>query len=260
MEAIVKKIELKKILSKYYLKITMESEKKEYILSNPLLNDPINFRKQVFGILSACNCYDLMKLGRDNPIPKPAIGYYLQGRGYKIFENEKGEWFTFYEKTGRYSCRKADEATKKLIKMAQQNKISAVSIEKGTIEKIISESGTFQILFKREQGGGSFHLAGQIYYGFGHPIHIGDNACESEKIDSAQTFTSYIVNLMKFCREEDMLKLGGEVERYPKVEIMLDHSNKIKTITNAVTGLGLGIERNYEIVDFSKNQGKERAN
>lgn len=65
---------------------------------------------------------------------------------------------------------------------------------------------------------------------------------------------------MKFCREEDMLKLGGEVERYPKVEIMLDHSNEIKTITNAVTGVGLGIEKNYEIVDFSKNQGKERVN
>lgn len=52
MKAIIKKIELKKMLNKYYLKVTMESQGKEYVLSNPLLGDPINFRKQVFGILS----------------------------------------------------------------------------------------------------------------------------------------------------------------------------------------------------------------
>jgi len=56
MKAIVKKIELKKMLNKYYLKVTMESQEKEYVLSNPFLSDPINFRKQVFGILSACDC------------------------------------------------------------------------------------------------------------------------------------------------------------------------------------------------------------
>jgi len=201
-----------------------------------------------------------MKLGRDNPIPKPAIGYYLEDRGYKILENEMGEWFSFNEKTGRYSCEKADEYTKKLIKMAQEHKISTVTVDKGTIESITSRSGTFQILFEREKGGASFLTTGQIYWGFGHPIHIGDNASESEKIDSAKTFASFIVNLMKFCKEEDMLKLGGEVERYPEVEIMLNHSNKIKTITNATTGLGLGVERNYEIVDFSKSQGQERIN
>lgn len=34
MKAIVKKMELNKIMNRYYLKITMESQKKEYIVSN----------------------------------------------------------------------------------------------------------------------------------------------------------------------------------------------------------------------------------
>lgn len=38
----------------------------------------------------------------------------------------------------------------------------------------------------------------------------------------------------------------------------LNHSNKVTSITNSTTGLGLGIGKNYEILDFSKAQGKER--
>lgn len=98
MKANVKSIELKKIINRYYLKITMESQNREYVVSNPLISDPINFRRQVFGILSACNCYDLMRLAREIPIRKEVIGYYLEGAGYKILENEKGQWFSFNKK------------------------------------------------------------------------------------------------------------------------------------------------------------------
>ena len=45
MRAILKSLELKRILKNYYIKITVESEGKEYILSKPLLSDAINFNK-----------------------------------------------------------------------------------------------------------------------------------------------------------------------------------------------------------------------
>lgn len=258
MKAIVKSMELKKIVNRYYLKVTMESQNKEYVLANPLLSDPINFRKQVFGMLSACNCYDLMRLAREVPVPQEAIGYYFEGKGYKIFENKEGQWMSFNAKTGTYSCQKADEDTKQLIKMAEERKISNVEVSKGTIERIRSESGVFTMLFEREEGGSSFFTTGQIYFGFGSPINIGNKATQSEKMESAKMFTSFIVSLMKFCNKEDLLKLGGEIERYPEVDITLDHSNKINSIRNATTGLGFSIGKNYEIIDSSKTQENER--
>lgn len=258
MKAIVKSIELKKIVNRYYLKVTIESQNKEYVLANPLLSDPINFRKQVFGMLSACNCYDLMRLAREVPVPQEALGYYFEKGGCKIFENKDGQWMLFHEKTGTYSCQKADEDTKQLIKMAEERKISNVEVSKGTIESVTSASGVFNILFQREEGGAYFYRTGQIYFGFGSPINIGNKATQSEKMESAKMFTSFIASLMKFCNKEDLLKLGGEIERYPEVDITLDHSNKINSIRNATTGLGFSIGKNYEIIDSSKTQENER--
>lgn len=260
MKAIIKSIELKKMVNRYYLKVTMESQGREYFLSNPLLSDPINFRKQVFGILSACNCYDLMTLAREEAVPQPATGYYFQGKGYKILENEIGQWILFNEERRRYSCEKADEYTKDLIKLAQEHNISNITIDNGTIESIASRSGAFSILFQNERGIGSFFTTGQIYYGFGHPINIGNSASKSEKLESAKTFTSFIVSLMKFLRTDDLLKLGGKIEEYPKVEITLNHSNKVTSIRNPATGLGLSIGQNYEILSSSKVLDCERLN
>lgn len=249
MKAIVKKMELNKRMNKYYLKIIMECQKKEYIVSNPLTSNPINFRKQVFGMLSACNCYDLMKLARKDPIPQEATGYYFEGRGYKILENKDGKWFLFDEKSGIYLCQKANEYTKKLIRMAQKHNISKVTVDDGIIKSIISRSGVFSILFQNKNAGSAFMTTGQVYWGFGKPINIGNNATESEKIASAKMFTSFIVSLLEFCNKDDLLKLGGDVERYPEVEITLNHSNKVNSIRNANTGLGFCIGKNYEIID-----------
>lgn len=252
MEATIKSIERKKILNRQYFKIVIESSGREYVVSNPLLSDPINFRKQVFGILTACNCYDIMRLGgREIPIPQKAIGYYIEGRGYKIFENDKGQWFSFHENTGKYSCEKADEHTKQLIKKAEEYNISNVTKAKGTIESIKSTSGVFQMLFQSEEGLSSFLTTGQVYWGFGNPINIGNNATESQKLEAAKMFTSFITSLMDFYGENDLLKLGGEIETYPKVEIALNHSNKIKSIINPSTGLGIGIGQSYEMFDTS---------
>lgn len=236
----------------------MESSGKEYIVSNPLLGDPINFRRQVFGMLTACNCYDIMKLGRKIPIPQKATGYYLEDRGYKILENAKGQWFLFNERTGKYSCQKADEHTKELIKKAEEYNVSRITKSNGTIESIKSTSGVFQILFQGENGLSSFLSTGQVYWGFGEPINIGNNATESERLESAKMFTSFITSLMDFYGEDDLLKFGGTIERYPEVEITLNHSNKINSIYNPNTGLGIRIGQNYEMLDISKTPEQEK--
>lgn len=259
MKATIKGMERKKILNRYYFKITLESLGKEYVVSNPLLSDPINFRKLVFGMLTACDCYDIMRLGREIPIPQKATGYYIEGRGYKIFENDKGQWFSFHKNTGKYSCEKADEHTKQLIKKAEEYNVSNVTKTNGTIESIRSASGVFQILFQSEDGLSSFFTTGQVYWGFGAPINLGNNASESEKVESAKVFTTFITSLMDFYGENDLLKLGGEVEKYPEVEITLNHSNKVKAITNPTTGLGVGIGQNYEILDISSIHKYERT-
>lgn len=258
MKVIIKSIELKKIINRYYLKIVMESQSKEYIVSNPLLNDPINFRKQVFGILSACNCYDLMKLAREVPEPKETIGYYFEGEGYKILENKKGQWIKFNKKIGMWSCEKVDENTKNLIQIAQKHNISRVTMDKGTIKSIESRSGVFSILFQSKDGLSSFLSTGQVYWGFGAPINIGNNASEKEKLDSAKMFTSFIESIMKFYEKNNLLELGGNIEKYPEVEMELDHRNKVKVIKSTTTGTGLYIGENYEVIGYESQNSKDR--
>lgn len=259
MKATIKSIERKKMLNRQYFKITMESSGKEYTVAHPLLSDPINFRKQVFGMLTACDCYDIMRLGRKTPVSQKIVGYYIEDRGYKILENDKGQWFSFNENTGRYSCQKADEHTKELIKKAEEYNISRVTKTKGIIESIKSTSGVFQMLILNENGPSSFFSTGQVYWGFGEPINIGNNATESQKLESATMFTSFITSLMDFYGEDDLLKLGGEIEKYPEVEITLNHSNKVNSICNSATGLGFRIGQNYEMLDTSNIHKSERA-
>ncbi len=258
MRATIKSIERKKILNRQYFKIVMQSQGKDYVVSNPLISDPINSRKQVFGLLTACNCYDIMKLGREIPVPQKVTGYYIEDRGYKILENEKGQWFLFNKSAGRYACQKADEHTKELIRKAEEYNISKVTKTRGTIESIKSTSGAFQMLILNQKGPSSFFTTGQVYWGFGEPINIGNNATESQKLESAIMFTSFITSLLDFYGEDDLLKMGGKIETYPEVEISLNHSNKVNSITNPATGLGIKIGQSYEMLDTSSMHKTER--
>lgn len=258
MEATIKSIQLKKMLNQYYFRVTMESQNKKYILDNPLMSDPINFRRQVFGIMSSCNCFDIIKLARKNPIQQKAIGYFVEGKGYIILENDEGQWLSYNKKTGRYLCQKADEDIKRLIQMASMHNISRVEIDDGVIESIRSSSGVFSILLN-STGKTSFFTTGQIYFGFGEPINIGNSADESQKQEAAKAFTSFIVSVMKFYKKDDLLTLGGEVEQYKEVNITLNHRNQISSITNAATGSGFQIVgKSYEIVNSSKTYENEK--
>ena len=89
MEAIIKKLKLEQINDNYRIKIELlGSDKQNYIIDNTLINDDINFRKQLFGIMCACNCFDLIRLATNNPVIKKVVGYYKSG--LQILENKKG--------------------------------------------------------------------------------------------------------------------------------------------------------------------------
>lgn len=244
MEAVINKLELKKLINKYYLKIELTDLNGHiHIINKPFLSDPINFRKQVFGIMSACGSYDLMKLATDKPVPKKVIGYYY-GNGLQILENENEEWFIYDKKRKEYICNKVNKNKKK----AFQTLIDDITFEKGNIQNITSQSGIFQLLFNGNFGT-TFYTTNQIYYGFGYPLNIGNEEDIENCKKSAQSFTSFIVSLMKFYGIDDLLKFGGNVEKLPVVQVNMNSNNEIDLITNPITGIGLSITNEYDVIN-----------
>lgn len=246
MEAIIKKIKLKSLLNKYYFSLEIQSiDGKVYHIDKPLLSDPISFRKQVFGIMAACNQFDLLRLGNDNPAYKEVIGYYFNG--LQIIENEQKEWFSYDKKRSIYFCEEGSQSVKELFSIAVNRKIPDVFIDKGRIESISSGSGVLQIFFK-SNGLGTFMNTGQVYYGFGYPIGIGSTEDKEGIKNASLSFQSFILSIMKFYGVDDLLKLSGRVDKYPIVDITVD-KNKIKNITSLETGMGISIGKNYEIIN-----------
>lgn len=248
MQAVIQKLELKKIKNRHYIKIELIDENGvKRNIDNPLLSDEISFRKLVFGILSACNCYDLMRLATNNPNHKKIIGYCQNG--LQILQNENNEWLSLDRYSSQYICKKPSRKTRKVFEMLIKQKKFNIDKEEGVIESIVSESGTFQLLFTSKLGT-TFFLTGQIYYGLGYPIDIGYDITPSNELKSAKMFTSFIVSLMKLYGINDLLKFGGNINNLPIVEISINNDNKITSITNQTTGMGLGIGTRYEIINI----------
>lgn len=250
MKAVIQKLELKKVWDRHYIKIELIDENGvKRNINNPLLSDEINFRKQVFGIMSSCNCYDLMRLTTNNPNCRKMIGYYQNG--LQILENKKKEWLKFDKDNGIYICKKPSRKLHKMFDILIEQKMFKGYKEEGIIETIASQSGTFQLLFTC-QTTSTWLITGQIYYGFGYPINIGTNINPSDEKESAKMFTSFIISLMKLYGINDLLKFGGKIDNLPVVEIELNNDNEITSITNPTTGMGLAIGTGYEIVNISK--------
>lgn len=246
MEVVINKVELKKFINRYYFRIELiDYDGKTYVLNKPFLSDTINFRKQVFGIMSAIGSYDLMRFTTDNPNCKGVTGYYF--RSLEVLENEKHEWLTYDKEREEYVCRKADNSKKALFDSLIERKMFIGSVEEGKIRSILSQSGVFQLLFFGKESS-TFYTTNQLYYGFGYPLDIGfeDNISDTEK--SAQNFVSFIVSLMKFYGIKDLLHFGGNIERLPVVEMTLNN-NEIVSITNSDTGIGLFVTNKQYVVD-----------
>lgn len=255
MQAIIQKLELKKFLNRCYLRIELLDENGvKRNLENPFLSDDINFRKQVFGILCACNSFDLMKLATNNPKQRKMIGYYQNV--LQILENENEEWLSLNRKTGLYRCKKTDKKTRAIFDTLIERKMFNLNKEEGLIKSIVSQSGTFQLQFTCKSSSTNF-TTGQIYLGFGYPL-IGTDANPSDVAFSAKKFTSFIVSLMKLYGINDLLKFGGNINNLPVVEIELNNDNKITSITNPITGMGLTIGTEYEIVNIFESEEPKR--
>lgn len=260
MQAVIQKLELKKILNRHYIKIELIDElgiKRN--IDNPLLSDNINFRRLVFGILSACGNYDLMRIATENPEPQKMSGYYQNG--LIILENEKGEWLSLDRKIGLYRCQQPTPETRKNFELIIENNMLDLSKDEGIIDRIVSESGVFLLRFIGKSSATHF-ITGQIYYGLGYPITIGKNADPSNIAISAKMFTTFITSLMKLYGINDLLQFGGNTDNLPIVEIELNNNNKISTITNPTTGMGLAIGKKYEIINIHelRKQKEEKEN
>lgn len=249
MEALIRKIELKRLLSNYYLKIELSDlEGNTYIVGNPFLSNPVQFRRQLFGVMCACNNFDLMKLATDNPIPKNVIGYYKDK--LLILENANKDWLKYDAEKSLYVCQKRDKKLKQMLEQLIELNLSDMDISLGVITNVISESGVFLVPFWNKNRRTCFST-GQIYYGFGHPLYIGDENNIKDTQIAAKMFTSFIVSIMRFYGLSDLLLLGGNIEKYPQVEIKINAKNEVEEITNPETGAGLAINNEFEVIDSS---------
>ena len=247
MEAIIKSIKLKRILNRYYFNIEVQDiEGNYYNIDKPLLSDPVSFRKQVFGIMAACNQFDLLRLGSDNPIYKEVTGYY--SNGLQILEDEKGKCFLPNKKTAVYCCEDMNQSVKELFNIAVSRRLPDISVDKGKIESIRSASGVWNIFFNGDGVGTFMQTFGQIYYGFGYPINIGSTENKEGIKRASISYQSFVLSIMKFYEVNDLLELAGKVDNYPVVDITVD-KNRIVNITSLETGMGFSIGKNYEIIN-----------
>ena len=246
MEAVIKRIELKKFFKNYYFVVEIQDiDGNVYVIDKPFCSDEENFRKVVFGLMASCNQFDLLRFCTENPLYKNVVGYYNDG--LKIIENEKDQWFSYDSKQGKFFCASSSQELKDLYDRAEKRRIPNIYVNDGKIESITSASGVFQIFF-HSKSYGTFMNTGQIYYGFGYPIGIGtpDNK-ENVKIATG-AFQSFILSIMDFYGVADLLHLGGVIDHYPEVEITVNRG-KVTSITSSETGMGFSIGKDYKIIN-----------
>ena len=162
MEAKITSIKLKKLDNNHsYWVITLidKHDKILEVLDIPRLSDSVNFRKQTFGILSAINCFDLLRLFTENP---NNLRIYISedfSKKIEYVKNLKGDIFRFDGDNYVF------DKSKKIFRFVKKN---SDEIE-AEIESITSASGVFNL---RINAGvfTTFYSTGQIYYGFGYPF------------------------------------------------------------------------------------------
>ena len=204
--------------------------------------------------MSACDCYDLMRLATDEPVYKKVVGYYKNS--LIILESENDDWFAYNVNKTRYICTKLAKDKLELLKTFTNN-TSSVTKDLGYIEKIESKSAIFSMLFTGEFASTFYNCAQQIYYGFGYPIYLGDEDNMESTKRAAKIYTSFIVSLMKFYGVNDLLQLGGNIQKLPIVEINVNANREIDLMVNPNTGLGLSIGKDFEIVNYNDLVNKE---
>lgn len=215
----------------------------------PKLSSSVDFRYQTYGILAACNCYDLLRIFTNSPnllkvyIPKD------DSNKVEYIKNSHNAIFSFKE--DKYVL----EHNHNILKIAHKhpNELS------GQIESITSESGTFAISIATENFKRTF-LTGQVYYGFGTPLNEHINLNEKHELLAADMFKTFIEAILKLYQVDDLLGLAKtEYVEYPIVDLEYDEQGKPQYLGCEETGIYLQINENsYAIED--RGGKKEEGN
>ena len=225
METLIRSIELKKLDNgNCYWELTLIDEQGNFIgkFGNQNINDAINFRKQTFGILSACNCFDLVRLGSSNPKYLPILIKEKKFGGVEYISSIGGKNFKLGE-----NCQY--EITKSWNIFNKNKEMKKYTI--GQIERIVSQSGVFTIWLRTENYM-TFFNTGQIYYGFGYPLPASSENLDENYINqSALIFKTFIEGILEIYGTKDLLKLSENKEiEYPKISVNVDEKGNILSI------------------------------
>lgn len=221
MEAIVKSIKLYKVdENRSYWKLELEDLDGNLIgfFGDPKLSDSVNFRKQTFGIMAACNCFNLLELGSNNPKFLPI---YFEEENYKgVVSIINREYNIFHQAdNGKYVLKKYNDDINKI-----KNNVAEIFC-------VSSASGVFNIGIHTPHYS-TFYNTGQIYYGFGYPITISGEKQE-DIIFASDIYKSFIESILKLYKTDDLLKMCNcDVINYPKILINIDENNNIVCIGN----------------------------
>ncbi|MCX4365135.1 MAG: hypothetical protein OSJ70_05120 [Bacilli bacterium] len=215
------------------------------IFGSPYITDAINFRKEVFGILLACGKTNFLKIGGvDNPaIPitfkvnsRDVVNEICNANNQIFHLNDAGEYKT------------------------EPSTIDEREIFEGKVTGITSASNTLNISIENE----NFHtgfVAGNLYYGFGYPLISASNNPELVK-RACNHYRQYIENILVFLGTDDLLNMGGEPVKLPKVLIERDSVGNVIAIGSAHQECHLRItDDNYKIekgrLTIEKNKCKK---
>jgi len=253
MDAYISSIEfIRKDKDNCYWKIILVDENNNYLgtFGDSNITDEVNFRKQTFGILSACNCYDLLKLGSSNPELFPIFFKEKYYGGVDYIVNKSGKKMIL-EENGYYDLKKAWNFFNK-------NK-EIKKYEVAEIESIKSQSGVFNILLTNEHFS-IFYVTGSVYWGFGYPLSE-ENMNEKYIKEASKLYTSFIECILDFYDTNDLLKLSKKENlEYPKVTVDIDDFGKITSIGSSKTGLTLTQNENSYLITKKDIQIKDVSN
>lgn len=221
MEAMLIETELKKTMRGHYFVIELlDKHNVRYIIDKPTLSDNINFRRETYGIINASDENDLLRLSTSNPI-RYKVNYYYEN-GVKYIEN-RGKSFYYDSKSRLYKVDEIKHSTDK---------------EECLIDSILFKDGCAKIVLESPLS----------YRNIKTSLIDFDETVKSENRASASTYHSFVVSLMNFLNKKDILSLGGNIERYPEVDIKVC-GNNVKRLSNPYTGKSLYITNKYEISD-----------
>lgn len=205
------------------------------VFGSPYITDSVNFRREVFGLLQACGTNNFLKLGGQENISIPIT--FKSDERDNVNEIHNGKNQTFHQANdGKY--------------ITETTVFDERELFEGEINSITSASGVIEMVI-RSPYFTTFYKTGDIYYGFGYPLISSSNDPEMSQ-NASNHYKEYIENLLEFIGTDDLLKMGGDIQKFPQVLIERDKTGNIIAIGRE------GEEYHLRIIDneYKMEKGK----